>query len=240
MRNDLVELVVVADRSGSMRSIVDAATSGFKEYVTNQSKEAGDAYLTLYTFDDVVERVLDRVDVKDKTTLALVDAKTAEWFMPRGMTALYDAMGQAINDVGLRLAKTPEALRPGKVIVVGITDGAENMSKSFTQAKLREMITEQTSKYKWDFVFIGTNQDAMLTARSIGIAPESALYYSASAKGTGGSYEALSGLTTRARFSSFSGVDISASFNNLERELAVDTNDQAAPVLTTQVVDAQP
>jgi hypothetical protein len=48
------------------------------------------------------------------------------------------------------------------------------------------------------------------------------------------------GLTTRARYSSFSGVDISASFNNLERELAVDANDKAAPVLTTQVVDAQP
>jgi hypothetical protein len=239
MRNDLVELVVVADRSGSMSNIVDAATSGFKEYVNNQAREDGSAYLTLYTFDDVTERVLDRVDIKDKATIALVDTKTPDWFLPRGMTALYDAMGQAINEVGARLAATPEALRPGKVIVVGITDGAENSSRRISQDKLRAMITEQTSKYKWDFVFIGTNQDALLTARGLGIAPEAALYFSASAKGAEGSYEALSGLTSRARYSSFRGVDISASFNNLERELAVDANDPNA-VLATPVVDAQP
>jgi hypothetical protein len=223
-----------------MRSIVHAATSGFKEYVVNQSQKDGDAYLTLYTFDDTAERVLDRVDLKDQATLALIDTKTDEWFMPRGMTALYDAMGKAIDEVGLRLANTPEALRPGKVIVVGITDGAENCSQFFKKERLRQMITEQTNKYKWDFVFIGTNQDAMLTATSIGIRKEAALYYSPTAKGTEGSYRALGTLTERARYMSSRGVDIIATFDDLERKIAVDANDKAASVLTAQVVDAQP
>lgn len=241
MDRNTVELVVVADRSGSMRSIIGAATSGFKEYVNKQSQEPGNTYLTLYTFDDTVERVLDRANIKEQSTQSLVDSQTDNWFAPRGMTALYDAMGRAINEIGARLANTPEALRPGAVIVVGITDGQENSSREFDANRLKEMITRQQSKYNWQFVFIGTNQDAMMSARSIGISPESALYYSANAKGTEGSYEALSGLTSRRRHSSFSGVDISASFNNLERSMAVDAEDPAAKALlqslTTAVVD---
>ena len=39
---------------------------------------------------------------------------------PRGGTALYDALGRLITDVGAELAALPEDERPGTVIVVVI------------------------------------------------------------------------------------------------------------------------
>ena len=47
-------------------------------------------------------------------------------------------------------------------------------------------ITRQTEQYNWDFVFLGANQDAVLTARDLGIGRDSALTYDAGADGVRG------------------------------------------------------
>ena len=89
--------------------------------------------------------------------------------MPRGSTALLDAVGRAINETGDRLAKTPEQDRPGLVVFVIVTDGQENSSKEFSKARIKEMIDEQQKKYNWQFTFLGANQDAFAEAGGIGI-----------------------------------------------------------------------
>lgn len=53
------------------------------------------------------------------------------------------------------------------------------------------MIEHQTSKYNWDFSYIGANQDAILTAQEFGILSNKALTYNANAG------------STRAAFSSY-------------------------------------
>lgn len=66
--------------------------------------------------------------------------------VPRGMTALLDAVGRAINETGERLAKMDEADRPGLVVFVVMTDGLENSSKEFSKATIKEMIERQQQK----------------------------------------------------------------------------------------------
>ena len=61
-------------------------------------------------------------DIKDVPKL---DTRT---YLPGGMTALLDAVGKTIDEVGKRLADTPEEERPEKVIVMII-----NMNWSFEQ-----------------------------------------------------------------------------------------------------------
>ncbi len=100
------------------------------------------------------------------------------------MTALYDAVGRTINSVGQKLAALPENERPDQVIFVILTDGFENASREFSAVKISEMIRHQTEKYGWEFVFIGANQDAVLSAQQIGIKAGAALTYAANAKGT--------------------------------------------------------
>ena len=100
------------------------------------------------------------------------------------MTALYDAVGRTINSVGQRLALLTEDERPNQVLFVIMTDGFENASREFNSAKTSEMIAHQRSLYKWEFTFIGANQDAVLSAKEIGIAAGNALTYAPNAKGT--------------------------------------------------------
>jgi hypothetical protein len=50
-----------------------------------------------------------------------------------------------------------------------ITDGEENSSKEYTRAKVLEKIKHQQDPYKWEFVFLGANQDAFAEAGGLGI-----------------------------------------------------------------------
>jgi len=70
-----------------------------------------------------------------------------------------------------------ESDRPGLVVFCIITDGAENASREFTKAKIKEMIEHQTTAYKWQFTFLGSNQDAFAEAGGIGIPKAAALGY---------------------------------------------------------------
>jgi hypothetical protein len=88
----------------------------------------------------------------------------------RGSTALLDAVGKTINNIGLALSNTAEEDRPANVLFVIITDGEENASKEFTREKVKEMVEHQTNVYKWEFVFLGANIDAFRSAGNIGIA----------------------------------------------------------------------
>ena len=160
MRDDLTDITLVIDRSGSMESIKDDAAGGINEFINQQASESGEALLTLMQFDDKYELVHSGINVKKVPRYELV---------PRGMTALLDAVGRAINETGERLAAINEPDRPGLVVVVIVTDGAENASKEYTRADIRRMIEHQQSIYNWQFTFLAANQDAFAAGGSLGI-----------------------------------------------------------------------
>lgn len=186
MKQNHTDIAIVLDRSGSMVTIHDDTIGGFNQFLEDQQKAEGEATLTLVQFDHEYEVVYDNVPIKEVKPLS------PETFVPRGSTALLDAIGRTINSVGARLAKTPEQDRPKKVICVVITDGHENASKEFTRDKVFEMITHQREKYSWEFVFMGANQDAINAGMSMGISAQNSLTYSADGASTRNLYGALS------------------------------------------------
>jgi hypothetical protein len=117
--------------------------------------------------------------------------------MVRGTTALLDAVGKTILDVGDRLFHTSEEERPGKVIFVITTDGQENASREFTYVSVKNLIERQQEKYNWEFIFLGANIDAAKEAGSIGIESNNAYTFEASKEGVEMMYdmvfEAVSG-----------------------------------------------
>lgn len=160
MRNDLSEIVMVIDRSGSMSSIRGDAQGGINSFIAEQAKEDGEANLTLCQFDQEYEFVHKGVPIQEVPKFTLI---------PRGMTALLDAVGRTINETGERLSKMPEADRPLLVIFVIVTDGRENASNEFTLDQIHSMIKEQSETYKWQFVYLGANQDAFAVGKGLGI-----------------------------------------------------------------------
>ena len=90
-------------------------------------------------------------------------------------------MGRFITDVGVELAARPEQDRPGKVIIVVITDGLENASREWTRDGVRRLVRQQREDYAWEFVFLGVNFDAVAEAGRLGIPVSSAMTFSPAA-----------------------------------------------------------
>jgi hypothetical protein len=167
------------DRSGSMASIRDDAIGGFNGLVEDQRKVPGRCTLTLTQFDnqDSQEVVFDTVP------LAQLPDLTRDIFVPRGATPLLDAMGLSIEQTGQKLAALPEHDRPSRVIFVIYTDGLENASCQYTRERVFEMIRHQREGYRWQFLFLGADQDAIAVARGFGIDAGSAMTTDKSGRG---------------------------------------------------------
>jgi len=206
MRNDLTDITLIVDRSGSMQSCRSDAEGGINTFIEEQKTADGDAVFTLVQFDTEYEFVHNAVPIDNITQYKLV---------PRGMTALLDAVGRAINEVGDRLEKVGEEERPACVIVVIVTDGHENSSHEFSKSQIKEMIERQQSDYNWKFMFLGADQEAFSDAAAMGISLSSTLVYDVNNVRT--AYKAASSGVLKCRDAASRGVSMSCGFTDEER-----------------------
>lgn len=185
MKEGYAHVSVVLDRSGSMDSVKDDTIGSFNSFIKDQKKEPGECTFSLIQFDDKYEVVHEFKKLGDVPEL---DGKT---FVPRGSTALLDAIGRTINDTGKKLAEMKDSERPERVIFVILTDGMENASREFTNDRVHEMIKHQTEKYNWQFVFLGADQDAIATAHIYGIKAGNSMTISKTAMGMTNTMDSL-------------------------------------------------
>lgn len=165
MKKDYTHVSVLLDRSGSMQSIRTDIIGGFNSFVAEQKKaKAGDMTLSLLTFDVPPFDYVYELESIDK----IVDLTEAT-YVPRGGTALNDAMAQLIIQTGTKLAALKEEDRPDGVLFVCISDGQENASREYSNAKLKLLVEEQTAKYNWKFLYIGANQDSQKESKDKGM-----------------------------------------------------------------------
>lgn len=184
MKDNLTEIVFILDRSGSMYHLAQDTVGGYNAFIESQKQESGEAVLTTVLFDDQYELLHNRVNIQD------VQPLTEKEYYARGLTALYDALGKTINNIGEKLYNTPEEERPSKVIFVITTDGEENASHEFSRELIKDMVERQKEEYSWEFIFLGANIDAFGVGSSLGITYNA--NYSATVDGTKSVYDSLS------------------------------------------------
>ncbi len=186
MNPHLTEIAFVLDRSGSMESMIEPAIAGFNRLLREQQQVSGSARFTLVLFDDVYEVPIRSLPIAEVVEL---DQRS---YVPRGSTALLDAIGRSIDELGSELAARPEANRPGQVIVAILTDGMENASVHFTWQDVAARIRHQTDHYQWKFLFLGANQDAIATAGRMNIHAMDSSNFNPNAASYGAVQDALS------------------------------------------------
>jgi hypothetical protein len=179
-------ITVLLDESGSMGHLAEDTRGGFNNFLTEQQAVEGKATMTVCKFSSGYTILSSMRDIKS------VEPLTVRTYSPGGGTALLDAMGRCITELGSALAKMPEEKRPGKVLFLVITDGEENASKEWTKAKIAEMVKHQEEAYKWNFLYLGANVDAFGESADLGIRASNAIGYTASAKGIGAAYNVMS------------------------------------------------
>jgi hypothetical protein len=186
-------IVCVIDRSGSMASVVDDAIGGYNTFLESQKALPYPAKWSLVLFDheyNMVERGLPIAEARplDKGR-----------FVPRGNTALLDAIGRTIDDTGKELAALPESERPNKVLIAILTDGQENASKAYSQDRISSMITHQRTVYQWEFLFLAADQDAISAANRLAIPAGNAVNYANTSTGNREAFDKLSKSTASYR-----------------------------------------
>ncbi len=186
-------ITVILDRSGSMERIRGDTVGGLEAFFTEQKKEkTDDTTVTFVQFDDQYEVSYENRPLADVPPVEL---------KPRGSTALLDAIGRTIKKMGQDFAALPEDERPDMVIVAIVTDGYENASREYQHSQVMELISHQRDVYKWTFVFLGANQDAIATGTSLGISASNAISYASNSRGVGSVYQSLSRNLKSARLS---------------------------------------
>ncbi len=185
MKKD-VDIIVVLDRSGSMQSIKNETISGFNSFVSEQKKLDYRSSLTLVQFDDRYQIDYESVDINKVPEL------NTDTFVPRGLTALLDAIGKTIKTTRDRYSKLVKNDLPGKTIFVIITDGQENNSTKYNRKRIFKKIRKMEKEHNWEFVFLGANQDAISEANNYGINAKRAMTYAADKVGTTDMFFSLS------------------------------------------------
>lgn len=171
-------IAVILDKSGSMDDIREKTIEGFNTFLREQKDVPGTARLTLVQFNTSYE-----VNYVDRP-LSEAPPLTVETYKPSGYTALLDAVGRGIDELGQKLAGMADADRPERVIFVIITDGMENSSREYAKpGRVAGMVKHQQEKYGWQFLYLGAGEGALEQAQAIAVPKANAALYNA---GVGG------------------------------------------------------
>lgn len=157
--NSFFKIVIILDESGSMENIRENMKNSINDLIKEQQQIKGrPATFTLVKFNDKVNRVIKNKPLED------IGLLNSEDYKPNGSTALYDCIGDTI-----------EWFRNEKdVLLVIVTDGQENASRSFSKSEVTRMIEDKKKNNGWTYVYL--SNDLNTSAQGDGIGFKQSLY----------------------------------------------------------------
>lgn len=156
--DSVVDVIVVLDSSGSMGDMGNEpvqAVNAFIEEQKNNSVDDGSTF-TLVTFNTDSRVIIDHVPIVD------IEPLDEGSYKAYGCTALNDSVCSTI-------VSELKRMRPKNKIVMIITDGVENSSRTYTTVDTRKMVADCKNNYGWKFIFIGANIDAFVAGKNINV-----------------------------------------------------------------------
>ena len=175
-------ICLILDRSGSMSGRESDVVGGVNTFLAEQKALPDEASIAMVRFDTEIERF------RPMQPLSAVADITREEYVPRGSTALLDAVGSTIS--GLDEDWKRESAE--RCIVVIVTDGKENASTEYEKEKIKELIEARKKTGLWAFIYLGANVDAFAESGGLGISATDTARYTNTSAGTGALYSAIS------------------------------------------------
>lgn len=172
---NVMDLVFLLDKSGSMWNLEDDTIGGFNSYIAKERQKEGGAKIlvTLVLFNDEYRILYSRKPIEEVKEL------TNEDYYTEGCTALLDAIGTTITSLDEEVSD--------KVLFVITTDGLENSSQKYNKAMVKELI----ESHKWEFLFIGADIDSYGEALTLGIDSDHAANFEKSSRGLGCMFDSV-------------------------------------------------
>lgn len=176
MKEGFTNLVIILDKSGSMKGLEKDVIGGYNALIKEQKKDEGEVKVTTILFNTNVNFVYENENIKKVRTLKDED------YVVGGCTALLDAIGFAIKKVEEHYSSLEEKDRPEHTIFSIMTDGEENSSRYYSYPLIKKMIEELKEK-GWDFLFQAANIDSFAEGRRLGVSREDVREFKATKEG---------------------------------------------------------
>jgi Mg-chelatase subunit ChlD len=163
---------VVLDMSGSMQSVYEDAIGSVNGYLT-RAKQDRDLYEARFSL--VVFNTHGVETVRKDQILETVKPLAHEEYRCAGGTPLYDAIGRGVGILDEALGG-----KPGKAVLVVMTDGLENSSREFNHGKITDLVKKRQDA-GWLVVFLGEGLDVARQGAAMGAMAASLAAYSGGA-----------------------------------------------------------
>lgn len=158
---------LVVDKSGSMSDCIPGTIEGFNEQIASirllgEEFPEQEMVVGLTTFNGRVEHKFVCAPPSDAYLM------NRENYVPSGSTALLDAVGKSIALIDEQKAAA-EMEMPTTVVMIILTDGYENCSKSFSHQEVQQLIERRQETGSWTFSYLGATLDAVDVAERLSI-----------------------------------------------------------------------
>lgn len=170
----IVHVIQVLDKSSSMGTGQDITISAFNENlgIMAENQNVAKTTATLITFSDWNKVSIEYSAASPDRATRLDRAN----YVPRGMTALYDAIGKA-----LEIANTFEGAHSNAQFLLQIfTDGDENHSRYYNATRLKSLISELNSTGRWTVTVMGPRGSLDLFTKNLGVHSGNTVQFDAS------------------------------------------------------------
>jgi len=187
---------LLLDESWSMAKRAADVRSSFNAYVeelrADERATAGKMYrLTVIKFGSTVRPLWVN------KSLDQVPLLTEQNYVPLDSTALYDAIGYALDAARQSCGSENMPYGVDPVILVITTDGLENASKNWSRTAIADQLARRKAAGNWTIVYMGADQDAWEQAQPLGLDQGNVLSYDSAQSTT--AYHRLARATTNHR-----------------------------------------
>lgn len=191
-------LYILMDQSSSMESMNNAAYEGARELIQDAPENAQIVFST-FASNVNLGSIMERQDA-----LSTVVCRVAN-----GSTCMFDAIVEAVCQIEAFPTKDPT-----KQTLILITDGQDTSSRK-SHEDARAALLKMNSR-RSRVVFLGANQDAVMTAQRLGITSDNALTYASTTHGQRQAFRAASEAQAAYRISG------SAQFTHAHRSVSME------------------
>lgn len=150
-----VRIVMILDESGSMEDNKKEIIQTINTFITEQQaqKANDECKFSLVKFNNNINTLLEDISLDSLLPIRESD------YNPNGMTALYDAIGMTVSRFSDKY----------NVILVIVTDGQDNASKTYNRKQIKEMLDEKVDPdtFGWNAIYLCA--DPTLEAQGDGI-----------------------------------------------------------------------
>lgn len=190
------EVIAIIDRSGSMSGKEEDTIGGINsaiEVLRSEREDNTRINVSIKLFDHEEYLLVRSLDID------LVRPITRSQYVPRGQTALLDALGKTLTYLVEK--KMDEPTLYDMCLIYVVTDGLENSSVIYNSDQIASQIKNAEENHNIKIVYLGANQDAIMEASKYGIAPGRAMNYSETSQNVNSAFRSAASISRRQRTS---------------------------------------